>query len=126
MRSGLASIISGLKEIGLSSDEVGTAEVVLAEVLNNVVEHAYGIEQSGNIKVGCATTESGVHFSVTDEGHPMPNGKTPLGICADINVPLDDMPEGGFGWFLIESLANDVEYKRLKNRNTLSFWLSLA
>ena len=33
----------------------------------------------------------------------------------------DDLPEGGFGWHLIRSLARDLAYVRRQDLNTFSF-----
>jgi serine/threonine-protein kinase RsbW len=35
----------------------------------------------------------------------------------------DDLPEGGFGWYLIRTLARDVRYDRNGVTNCLTFWL---
>ena len=45
----------------------------------------------------------------------MPNGQPPFGFAPDVTVALDDLPEGGFGWFLIKDLARDVSYERQGN-----------
>ena len=42
------------------------------------------------------------------------------------DVPMQDMPEGGFGWFLIKDLAKDVTYHRVKAENHLSLRLAVA
>jgi len=33
---------------------------------------------------------------------------------------LNDLPEGGFGWFMMQSLTQEIGYKRIKNENVLS------
>ena len=55
-----------------------------------------------------------------------PDGRTPLGAAANLNVDLCDMPEGGFGWFLIKDLAKDVTYHRVEPENHLSLRLAVA
>ncbi|MEL7081583.1 MAG: ATP-binding protein, partial [Pseudomonadota bacterium] len=56
----------------------------------------------------------------------MPDGETPLGRPANLNVDKMDLPEGGFGWFLIKDLAKDVDYKRVGWENRLSLRLAVA
>jgi serine/threonine-protein kinase RsbW len=33
----------------------------------------------------------------------------------------DDLPEGGFGWFLIRELTKDLQYVRHEDQNRLTF-----
>lgn len=126
VRAALATVLCGLQSLDLSVEETGTIELVLAEVLNNVVEHAYGSGPVGCIEVTCRQGTDGLHFGIIDEGRPMPDGQAPLGVCASVDVPLDAMPEGGFGWFLIRDLTKDLEYSRVGSRNILSFRLHIG
>ena len=41
VRTALGRIIDGLGPLSLDPEEIGTVEIVMAEALNNVVEHAY-------------------------------------------------------------------------------------
>ena len=51
----------------LSDDRRGTAEVVLAEVLNNVAEHAYG-NRPGLVTVSITQTSQGLRCVIVDQG----------------------------------------------------------
>jgi serine/threonine-protein kinase RsbW len=94
----------------------GTVEIVLAEVLNNIVEHAYA-EGTGPIRLGLDPVPQGTRWSVEDEGLPMPGGALPAG-----NLPAPtDLSEGGFGWHLIRSLTQDLAYQRIGRVNRLTF-----
>jgi serine/threonine-protein kinase RsbW len=77
--------------------------MVLAEVLNNIVEHGYPNPQKpGPIGVQCTLVGSGLDIALTDTGEPMPNGEPPIGNAPNTNVQFADLPEGEFGWFLIK------------------------
>ncbi|MCA3437658.1 MAG: ATP-binding protein [Rhodobacter sp.] len=108
----------------LPDDQRGTAELLLAEVLNNVVEHAYagGV---GEIEVTVARCGRSLMFQITDHGAGMPGQVLPAGILADCRAG-QDLPEGGFGWHMIRALAKDVDYRRRDSRNELSFRLELT
>ena len=99
----------------------GTAEIVLAEVLNNIVEHAYA-DQAGDITLRLVRHDGEVHCTVSDTGAPMPGLCLPEGRFQPLK-DLADLPEGGFGWFLIRSLTEGLAYQRSKGRNRLSFQL---
>jgi serine/threonine-protein kinase RsbW len=127
VRDALAALLSGLKPLSLDIEEAGTVELVVAEVLNNIVEHAYPIsDASGPIDIECVHRSDGLHLCITDTGAAMPDGQIPLGMRPDLDVDLQDMPEGGFGWFLIKDLAKDVTYERLGTRNQLKMRLAVA
>ncbi len=108
----------------LPEPDRGTAEIVLAEVLNNIVEHAQA-PKAGDIEVLLSHTTQGLACTVIDRGLRMPGGRLPEGVPASLSVPTGDLPEGGFGWHLIRLLATDLAYRRHGDRNELSFRLRL-
>ena len=34
---------------------------------------------------------------------------------------IQDMPEGGFGWFMIHTLADSINYERIDDENRFTF-----
>ncbi|NSX53385.1 ATP-binding protein [Parasulfitobacter algicola] len=105
-----------------SAEETSTVEIVLAEVLNNIVEHAYAVEE-GWIELQFGKVSNGIEFDIYDEGVPMPDGKPPIPELSSLDVATDDLPEGGFGWFMIHDLTKELTYRRENNKNHLSFRL---
>ncbi|MEL6450486.1 MAG: ATP-binding protein [Pseudomonadota bacterium] len=127
VREALAALLDGLKPLDLDIEEAGTVELVMAEALNNIVEHAYPAgDPAGPIDITCAHAVDGLHLTVVDQGRGMPDGETPLGAAANLDVDLCDMPEGGFGWFLIKDLAKDVTYQRVARENHLTLRIAVA
>ncbi|MEQ3709632.1 MAG: ATP-binding protein [Tateyamaria sp.] len=127
VREALAKLQDNLTPLSLDVEESGTVELVMAEALNNVVEHAYPQgDPCGPIDITCSHARDGLHLTVVDSGRAMPDGHTPLGVAVDTDVAFDDIPEGGFGWFLIKDLAKDVSYVRVSRQNRLSLRLAVA
>ena len=127
VREALDGLIYGLAPLSLDVEEIGTVELVMAEALNNIVEHAYPEpDNDGPIAVGCQHQQDGLHMTVLDRGLAMPDGRAPIGMAQDVDVDVMDMPEGGFGWFLIQNLAKDVRYGRVKDQNRLDLRLAVA
>lgn len=101
--------------------ERGTAEIVLAEAMNNIVEHAYA-DASGQIDIALWLSPTDLLCQIEDEGRPMPGGVLPVGSLPAFS-DQDGLPEGGFGWHLIRTLCRDLTYDRRDGRNRLRFYL---
>ncbi len=119
VRKGLRDLMLCPLVHDLSADCLGTTELVLAEALNNVVEHAYA-RYSGQIEVEVRRDPDQLRFHIADKGLPMPGAEPPVGDLPPVGA-LEDLPEGGFGWFLIRSLSQNLAYRREGERNLLSF-----
>lgn len=115
-----------LAGLELDDDELHSVELVLAEALNNVVEHAYPPGDPGEIKLVLRHGRAGLLIEIRDTGKPMPNGRTPFGAHPRETCPDDPLPEGGFGWFLIREIARDVVYDRENGENFLIFRLAIG
>ncbi|SMX38370.1 ATP-binding protein [Maliponia aquimaris] len=100
-------------------------ELVVAEVLNNIVEHAYQDRAGGEIRLRLKFQPDRLTVSFTDFGLPMPDGTLPDGERASLDVAQEDLPEGGFGWFLIRSLSERLEYRHDGASNQLTLTLPL-
>jgi len=123
VRDSLRRLFSMEPLCDLSVDARGTTEIVLAEVLNNIVEHAYAAGP-GEIGLTLRYGAPDLWCEIADAGLPMPNATLPDG-QGPVLGPGDALPEGGFGWFLIRTLTEDLAYQRTDGRNLLCFRLRL-
>ncbi len=119
VRAALRQLFDPPAQVDLPDTLRDSAQIVLAEALNNIVEHSYA-QSAGEIAVSLTPGHAGLVCHIWDTGRPMPlgvlpNGDTPMS-CAPV-----DLPEGGFGWFLIRTLAQDLYYQRRNGSNHLSF-----
>ena len=107
----------------VSADAMGRLELVLAEVMNNVAEHASLAPLPGtgsrSIHLCVVMHDNGLSCAITDNGNRLP---------ADCLLPRSlpamdplDLPEGGFGWCLIQGLTQSLCYYREDHRNCLAF-----
>lgn len=119
----VTQVVAGLEgkllEIGLDYDQTSEVCLVVAEALNNVVEHAYRYAEDGDIEIDASLEQTTLTIYINDFGplFELPSGLGPMEIE---NNELDDLPEGGFGWSLIMTLMDEVILKRKNNRNYLS------
>ena len=117
VRAGLANLLASPLLGALNDAARGTAEIVLAEVLNNIVEHAYA-DISGDIQITLCNRAGGIVVDIHDQGHPFPQERLPQGTLPE-TCPTNGLPEGGFGWFLIRQLCYDITHERHKGKNHL-------
>lgn len=105
----------------VSADTLGRLELVLAEVMNNVTEHAINGRAVADPKIHLCVVrhDSGLACAITDDGASLPD---------DCLLPRQlpqmdnsDLPEGGFGWYLIQDLTQELRYYREGQRNFLGF-----
>ncbi len=110
----------------LSDEDAGNLELTLAEVLNNIVEHAYAGRPPGYVHLAVTRESAAVFCRVEDDGQPMPGLRLPEGAIAPVADRVKDMAEGGWGWALIRALTFDLAYERKTDRNYLSFRVAAA
>lgn len=119
VRTTLARITAGLVALGLPASDRATAEIVLAEILNNIVEHGYPAGDPGPIWLALVIAPQAIQVTISDFGRPLP-----MALLNPASSPdPQSLPEGGFGWFLIHSLATDLCAGRTGTLNRLSFRL---
>lgn len=126
VRQALKSSLTGLSHLKLSTEERGIVEIVLAEVLNNVVEHGYAHHPGGIVELRIKRCGDMLNFTVLDEGVPLPCGDVPKQPIQTLEGPVEDLPEGGFGWSIITQLTRQMRYVRSDVRNRLDFSIALA
>lgn len=126
VRQVLGGVMARLGPSEIAADTRSTLELVLAEVLNNVVEHAYRGRPDGEVVLSITLGDAAITCEVLDAGAAMPGGDLPMGRPPDLPAASGLTPEGGFGWFLIRSLTRDLAYSRSDGRNRLVFSLPVA
>lgn len=115
---------TAMEAAGICTDITARAEIVLAEVLNNIAEHGQQEGRIGWIDLRCALCPSGLQVVVTDQGRPVPPhllSPPAQARCLPEHTPFQDMPEGGFGWSIIRGLTCDLRLQSHDGGNRLSF-----
>lgn len=121
----LRDLADHLRAQGCPPGLVDDGTIVLAEVLNNVEEHAYAGEPGRPVTVRIEARDETLNCVVEDRGSHFPTGAPPgAAMPASNPAALDSLPEGGFGWPLVRKLTRDVTYVRDGETNRLVFCLA--
>lgn len=94
---------------------VAQFELAIVEAINNIVEHSYADSNEGYLAVKVSVTPKGIEVVLSDKGKTM----DVLGSLRELPNP-EDLPEGGWGMFIIESYVDDIDYKTTRGVNYLS------
>lgn len=113
------AVQSWLCDHRVGPDHIDNIALVLAEALNNVIEHAFVYAEDGQISLKIWIDTDAVCFTLVDDGAAMAGIPAKQEMSTHV-VALEDLPEGGFGWFLIHSLSNNLLYERKGAQNELT------
>ena len=103
--------LSGIaNRMGFSYDEIEDMKIALSEACTNAVEHAYKGKENGNIRIGFGIYANRLELIVADNGESFnfEAVKEELGPYSK-SQPVETLPEGGLGLFLIQTLMDDVK-----------------
>jgi len=120
VRRGLLAFETYLAGLPVASERRDSICIVLAEALNNITEHAYP-NATGPIWLRAQVQGHQFIATLRDRGAALPAGLLPQpGPGTGHSAPNPtDLPEGGFGWHLIRSLADGLDHARFAQWNEL-------
>lgn len=124
VRKAMIQLRQALLGFCLAEDDASRTEIVLAEALNNVAEHAYDRGAPGDASVSVSLSSRTIGIVIRDSGRPVPAHLLQGGCMPALDCGLDDLPEGGFGWPLIRDLTESLLYRRTGGSNELRMELT--
>lgn len=105
------------KNAGFDEDAVYALQLAVDEACTNIIEHAYGGEDKGEIQCVCDDDEDELIITLHDWGKPFNPDDVP---DPDFSVPIEEIESRGAGLMLIKKIMDDVKYKfSPKNGNLL-------
>ena len=121
----VADAIAWVRKHGIHDDVAGSIEIVLAEALNNIVEHAYLYRAGEQIEMDLILGADALEITLTDQGEKFPGIPQKREMKGDA-IRFEDLPEGGFGWFLNHSLTQSIRYAFVDGKNVVRFEMDCA
>ncbi len=111
-------IIHQAKKAGFSENEIYAIQTAVDEACSNIIDHAYGGEDQGDIKITTHIIEEGLQIVIKDEGEPFEPDDVPE---PDISSPLEIRKERGLGIFFMRKLMDEVNFEFSQSKgNTLT------
>lgn len=106
--------ISGIaSRMGFVYDDIEDLKVAVSEAATNVVSHAYEKDNYGELSLGFGVYDSRLEVMVSDQGDSFDYDevKRRIGPVSGNEAisPIEEIREGGFGLFLINTLMDEVQ-----------------
>jgi len=98
-------IIEEAENAHFSPSEVYAIQTAVDEACANIIDHAYGGENIGEIKIQVKEIKNGLRIILFDEGEPFEPTEVPM---PDISSPLEIRKERGLGIYFIRKLMDKV------------------
>src|SRR5699024_4394479 len=106
--------ISGIaSRVGFSYEAIEDMKVAVSEAMTNVVSHAYGNDEDGEVTLGFGIYEDRLEMMVSDQGESFKfeDIKNRIGALSEVEEVqrVSGLREGGFGLLYINALMGKVE-----------------
>ena len=110
-------IAEGARRTGFDEDDIFRIELACDEACTNIIEHAYGGENKGNIRAEWSVTSAYFIIELHDKGR----GFNPSAIPTPPDKPqnVDDLKIGGLGLHFIKKIMDDLAFTFTDSGNTL-------
>ncbi len=109
-------VAEGAAESGLDETAIFHIELACDEACTNIIEHAYGGEDKGEINIGWQLKDEAFTITFHDRGHPfdpdaVPEPTLPPTPPDPAAVPdIDQVKVGGLGIHFMRQLMDDVQF----------------
>jgi len=95
-------------QAGFDDKEVARIALAVDEACANVIEHAYGLDTTREVKIRAVIEEDQLSFEIVDTGR----GFDPSQVQAkDVDELIKQRRSGGLGLRLIRTIMDDVQYQ---------------
>ncbi len=102
-------------DAGFSENDAYDVELAVDEACTNIIDYSYGGEGLGEIECVCQQLSDGLKIIIVDTGCFF----NPAGIpSTNVNLSLENRPEGGLGLFFIHQLMDEVKYDPCEGNGT--------
>jgi anti-sigma regulatory factor (Ser/Thr protein kinase) len=121
-RDALPQIDAFLGEVcataGLGRETCLRLTLLVEELFTNTVIHGHGVDSEEPVLLDCEVTPGRIALTYEDTG-PAHDPFARI-VTLDDAAAVEDRPLGGLGVLLVSAMAQQVEYRRVGDRNRIS------
>jgi serine/threonine-protein kinase RsbW len=103
-------VVAGAEEAGFNSDEVFRIQLACDEACTNIIEHAYGVEDAGDIQVSWQNEKGAFVIELRDNGRPFAPKEVQAPSVPDSPDDLSELRVGGLGLHFMRTLMDEVKF----------------
>lgn len=103
-------VVAGARQVGFNEDELFRIELACDEACTNVIEHAYGGENQGTIRVVWEYTDGVFTITIYDQGRLFDVDAVPEPHIPKSPDDFDELKIGGLGIHFMRNLMDEVEF----------------
>jgi len=100
-------VASAALRLGLSEEQAFEVQMASDEACANVIEHAYGPDATGDIRICCSVEGDDFVVTISDQGRPFDPDQVPE---PDLACPLEDRQIGGLGLYFMRKLMDRIVF----------------
>ena len=100
-------VMDAIKDSPFDSRQRYAIDLAVDEACSNVIDHAYGGDEQGEIRIKLELDDRGLRLSIQDDGAPFDPDCV---VEPDLISPLETRCERGLGVYLIRNLMDEVTY----------------
>ncbi|MDX9849413.1 MAG: ATP-binding protein [Anaerolineaceae bacterium] len=110
-------VTQAAKSIGFEGFELYKIETAVDEACSNIIEHAYGEDNFGEIDISITTNPEKITITLTDYGEPFDPEyvKQP-----NLNTDLQNREDHGLGIYMMKQWMDEVNFMNYENKNILT------
>jgi anti-sigma regulatory factor (Ser/Thr protein kinase) len=105
------------KDASFEKFSVYSIEMAVDEACSNIIEHAYGGEDKGEIRCTCSVSEQALTITLADKGQSFDPFSVPP---PNLSSNLDDREAHGLGLYFIRQWMDEVAFHSTGSENILT------
>ncbi len=109
-------IVTLAEKAGFSPSDIYAIQTAVDEACSNIIDHAYGGENLGEIKITVKNQQNKFQVVLVDQGDPFEPDDVPE---PDITSPLEIRKERGLGIFFMRQLMDIVSFDFSKTEGNI-------
>ena len=98
------------EKVGFTDDEIFRIELACDEACTNIIQHAYGAEDEGEIRLILQQTENAFIIILRDKGRAFDPDEVPKPNIPSNPNNIDELTIGGLGIHFIRNIMDEISF----------------